>query len=451
MSDLNNDFEPDAVVIHRKAPHPAAHWMTGLIVVAVASLLLWTVIGQVDVVAVASGKVIPTDRSHIVQAARGGVVAALAVKDGDTVSSGQVLVELDQTELQAEYRSVQTQYRNTRNQWLVESAFGAAVAQLGTQMQRSDRIARTVLSRLLAPQDRTVAGDLQRRVSERFEAFQQQYLALRAKASSRRHALRSVEARLRHTQFDEPRARESVDAYQALYQQQLVSRERVQRAESEHMARVEGVRDLQAQQQALDEEIRQADAEAEALIRRVQTEALDAAATHHTNMASMQERLQQLQKQIDDMTVRAPIDGTVQQLAVTGAAVVIQTGMALMTIVPMDRALEIEAWIANQDIGFVDEGQRTTIKVDTYRFTRYGTVEGRVRTVSAEAVNDEIQGLRYAARIALQAAELVHEGRRFPLEPGMRVSVEIRTGRRRIIDYFLSPLKATAFQSIRER
>ena len=168
----------------------------------------------------------------------------------------------------------------------------------------------------------------------------------------------------------------------------------------------------------------------------------------------------------------APIDGMVQQLAVHTIGGVVTPAQMLMLVVPTESRLEIEAMVSNRDIGFVEPGQDAAIKIDTFNFTRYGLLQGKVLSISqdaitrnkpmergneasagAEATSSEPKGqeLVYAARISIDRSQMEIENKRVNLSPGMAVTVEIKTGSRRIISYLLSPLARYKQESLRER
>lgn len=147
----------------------------------------------------------------------------------------------------------------------------------------------------------------------------------------------------------------------------------------------------------------------------------------------------------------APVSGVVQQLAVHTLGGVVTSAEPLMVIVPEKERLEVEAFIANKDIGFVLPGHKVQIKVETFPFTKYGLIEGELINVSDDAVEDEKLGLVYAAKVAMHKSTINVDGRMVNLTPGMSMTVEIQTGKRRIIEYFLSPLLSHGRESIRER
>ena len=145
------------------------------------------------------------------------------------------------------------------------------------------------------------------------------------------------------------------------------------------------------------------------------------------------------------------MDGTVQQLAVHTVGGVVPAAQPLMQIVPLNSMVEFEAFIADQDVGFVREGAHAAVKIDAFDYTRYGTVDAVVTHISRDAIEDEKKGLRYSVKVELTRPELMVDGRAIRLTPGMSGSVEIRTGERRVIQYVLSPLMQHAQESLHER
>ena len=147
----------------------------------------------------------------------------------------------------------------------------------------------------------------------------------------------------------------------------------------------------------------------------------------------------------------APVEGVVQQLAIHTIGGVVTPAQKLMIIVPKDQKLMVETFVQNKDIGFVSEGQISEIKIDAFPFTKYGTIDGRIILISNDAIADEKKGLIYAARISMDKKYIRVNNKKVQLSPGMSVAVEMKTGKRRLIEYFLSPLLKYRDESVRER
>ncbi|PTT75651.1 HlyD family type I secretion periplasmic adaptor subunit, partial [Pelomonas sp. HMWF004] len=147
----------------------------------------------------------------------------------------------------------------------------------------------------------------------------------------------------------------------------------------------------------------------------------------------------------------APVAGTVQQLAVHTSGGVVTEAQVLLVLVPDDAEVTAEVVLENKDVGFVRAGQAATIKLETFPYTRYGTVEAQVRSITADAVQDEKRGAIFPASLVLSQAAISVDGKRIKLAPGMNLTAEIKTGKRRVIDYLLSPVQQHLDESLKER
>jgi hemolysin D len=178
------------------------------------------------------------------------------------------------------------------------------------------------------------------------------------------------------------------------------------------------------------------------------------------------------QQKINAQLMKAPIAGTIQQLAIHTVGGVVTPAQVLLAIVPLESHLEIEAMVPNRDVGFVRPGQKAEIKVDTFNFTKYGLLQGKVLSVSRDAIvrdkpaersNDKNLGssnessepkgqeLNFAARVSLDRSQMQIDDELINLTPGMAVTVEIKTGSRTVLGYLLSPLMKYGHDSLRER
>lgn len=155
-----------------------------------------------------------------------------------------------------------------------------------------------------------------------------------------------------------------------------------------------------------------------------------------------------MRRRLVDIT--ATIDGTVQQLAVNTAGAVVTPAQPLL-LVPGQQPVEVDVLLENKDVGFVKPGQPVELKIETFPYTLYGTVSGTVAQVSPDAIGDEKHGLTHQAKISLTRPTLAVDGTHMPLQLGMAVVAEVKTGRRRVIEYFVSPLIVRASESLRER
>jgi hemolysin D len=219
-------------------------------------------------------------------------------------------------------------------------------------------------------------------------------------------------------------------------------------------ARLDQEGELATQQSRLAEvraALRETQGQRAALIAESRRQWMDAAEEGRQKAESLRQELLKASARNKLMQVVAPVDGTVQQLVVNTVGGVVTPAQVLMLLVPNDQPMEIDARLENKDIGFVSAGQTVEIKVETFPYSRYGTLRGHVRHLSRDAINDDKIGLTYLAKIQLEKSSVEVNGREIPLQAGMAVTAEINTGRRRVIEYLMSPLIEHVNESLRER
>lgn len=411
--------------------------MVSLGVCAMAVIaIVYACLARLDVVVTAQGKVIPSGRSKTVQPLEAGVVQRIAVRDGQRVKAGDVLLELDPTNTAADHDRLQHE--------LWESATDAArlqaLAGQGTMAAPADTPAqivarqRALLASRQAEQQARLASldaDQARRQADR-DAIAAALERMRQSLPlvQKKHAMREELARTGH--IAEAGLIETRLELINLEKEIAVQGNRLKEADA-------GIRGVASQRS-------QAVAEFQA---RAGGELAEAMRKH----GSLQQELVKAQQRRDLQVLRAPIDGVVQQLAVSTVGGVVTAAQPLLTIVPENAPLEVEAQVMNRDIGYVRAGQRVINKIETFDFTRFGYIEGEVQWVGTDAVQDARLGAVYPVRIKLHAAQTPHAtaGARGVVAPGMAVVADVRTDSRRLIDYFLAPMLRYRQEALRER
>ena len=244
---------------------------------------------------------------------------------------------------------------------------------------------------------------------------------------------------------------QKADAYRKLLRDQYVAELQYLDAEQ---ARVEAVQNLESQKKRLNQD-RAALAEAERNHDRMKSDIqqgrMAELTANETKASSLAQEAVKAGQRTGQQRLTAPIDGVVQQLAVHTIGGVVTPAQQLMLVVPREHQLEVEALVENKDIGFVKEGQPVEVKIETFPFTIYGAIPGKVLTVSDDAIEQERVGLVYAARVSMERSTIDLGDKVVTLSPGMAVTVDIQTGQRRLIEFILSPLLKSLKESARER
>lgn len=430
-------FLPAALSLQETPIHPAPRRLAYLLMGLFTLALGWSLIGEVDIVATAPGRIIVSDRTKVIQPLEASVVKAVLVKDGDKVQAGQILVELDPTMASADKANVQEQLRSA----LSEEQRTQALLSLLSKGQ--------VLTQV-PPSLKADAGT-EAQLQAEWQDIRAKLSKLDAEINRRQAEIATVKASIAKLEATLPMAKSREADFTKLVDQGFISGHATQDKTRE---RVELERDLATQRAKLTEalatatETEQAKGAYRAETQRQLADRYAQANTKRIQLIADNSKADQREKQT---VLRAPVAGVIQQLAIHSVGGVVTSAQPLMVVVPDATQVTAEVTIANQDIGFVNAGQDAEIKLETFSFTKYGTVKAIVENVSADAVTDEKKGSVYPAVLTLSQKDMLIDGKQIPISPGMNVTAEIKTGKRRIIEFLLSPVQKMGSESLRER
>jgi hemolysin D len=424
------EFLPATLSLQVAPVSPAGRWVARIILGLLVIVLLWSVLGKIDIIVNGQGKVIASGRTKTIASVEIAKVTAIHVAEGDSVKAGDLLLELDARGPDSE-----------RNKADLERQLGLL------QMERSKALLEAIRTNT-APVLASLEGvDVALFESEAKHVTDQwnDYVAKRNRISSQIK---------RYAQAHALAARRAID-YQALAKDRDVSTHAYLEKEQARVDLEGQLEDAKTQLVALTAETRKT-----AQDDLHQATRLWSDSTQDAKKAAARSDL---------LKLYTPVDGVVQQLAVHTINGVVPATQPLMLIVPDQRTVELEAYIDNKDVGFLKEGDIAHVKLDAYDFTKYGTIPAVVTHVSQDSVDfsgngtgqlanktspskaEGTKNLLYAIKVKLQQQTIAIEGRTMPILPGMSGTVEIKTGERRVIEYVLSPLIATSSESLHER
>lgn len=485
----DQEFLPAALEILETPPSPVGIWLLWIICLLAVAALAWSWFGRLDVVAVAQGKIQPTGRVKVIQPLETGRIASIRVENGQHVEKGEVLVTFDSGEADAD------------------------VNQIAAELSAAEAEAARRRAALAALEDRRIEpippiewrGQIPAAIRER------EAKVLEGDLGKLGSAVAGLEAQLRQKQRESERFAGTVAAVEdlvATLQSRVDMRSSLRNSGSGSKADlIDAMESLQEQKATLAANRGQM-AESRAALDVLSRQIEDG---YRTFVAENLQKLAEAERQADEntrklakvrlrqerMALESPIEGTVSALSITTVGQVVGAGDEVMRIVP-ERAgetpggsgsapnearavasgpaagIEIEAYVANRDIGFVRPGQKAVVKIESFPFTRYGTIEATLVRLAGDAIpqpdadrteGDPTQSLRdrgfagaqrtqnlvFPATFSLAAASLTADGAVVPLSPGMAVTVEIKTGSRRILEYLFSPLLEVAGQAMKER
>lgn len=488
------EFLSPVLEIEERPPHRAIMALVVTLLAALMLAALWVYFGRLDVVVAATGKIIPDERTKVVQASAGGAVLRILVSDGDRVTAGQPLFLVDPTLVEASLEQVTERWLASRlahamHRLLADAATADAeeVPNLGDQEDLGDippkRLRRQ--SRLLVSTYRAYRAQLDE-IAQQVKTLRKRReieLAgitdtedlLEKSAAQTDSELKTVSDQAAHWRGLLPQAQDELESFRKLHETQVVTRLQLNDA-AEQVASIEANIDsatnrseeIKARAATEETQLRQAARrhrdtadEITLLIGELETKRVrmvsdfvqfheDASVRNQEERDNLALEMVKLERESQSHQIVSPVDGVVQEMAVHTIGAMLQPTQRLLVVVPENPLLQVEASVLNKDIGLVKAGQPVQVKVDTFPYTRFGLADGEILHLSADAVQDELLGLVYLARIALKSDRLEGKAGEVLLSPGMSVTAEIKIGTRRVYEYFLAPLLEVRHESLRE-
>jgi hemolysin D len=453
-------FLPAALEIVETPASPVGRAVAATIIAIFCFSVGWASFSHIDIVASASGKIVPSGGTKVIQPFEMGIVRAIHVRDGQQVSAGDILVELDPTINESDRDHIRSDLIATQ---LEIARLKAGLADM-----------KNPVDAFRPPSNATPAQvDMQRDYLIKQTAEYRAKIEVLDRQLEQKQAERdTIQATVGKLSAIVPIVQQRVDIRKVSSDQEYTSKfqylEVVQllvEQQQELVVQRSRLRETEANIRALTESRTQAIAEFQRTLFGQLAEAERKADGLGYDVAKSEQK-------INAQYLAAPIAGTVQQLAIHTIGGVVSPAQVLLAVVPTESRLEIEAMILNRDVGFIHPKQQAEIKVDTFNFTKYGLLHGEVLSVSQDAiVRDKAidrgseknpgadntssepkgQDLSFSTRVSLDRSQMQIDDRLINLTPGMAVTVEIKTGSRSLLGYLLSPLMKYGHDSLRER
>jgi hemolysin D len=413
---LDYEFLPSALEIEATPPSPLRRAVIWIIFILTIGIIVWAYLGKVDEVAVARGKVIPDGRVKVIQPLEAGVIREIHVHEGQRVAQGELLIELDPTIKGAD---------------VVSTSRVLAINQAERMRLEDERLGNQKAASSLVQKELKEARDYE---------FSAREGALKLVVTQRENALRASEAILTKLDRTFPLVKEQEVSIRTLFEKGVMSRNDLLEKQKEYHA---AEQELEAQRKIVQqgrESLEESQRNLEALRRERQRTILTDIVERDKNISALKGEVTKARKMMEMERLISPVAGTVHGLASYTIGGVVTPAQPVVTIVPDGTPLIVEAQALNKDIGFLKVGQDAEIKLDTFPFQKYGTIKGKLIAISPDAFDDEKLGPVYKVRVSLEQTSITVNGRQTPISPGMTVAAEVKTGKRRIIEFFLSPV-----------
>ena len=429
------EFLPSILEVTETPPSPVGRMVLWTMVLLLVVAGIWACIGEVDEVAIANGKVIPVGNVKIVQSGNKGVIKNLYVKEGDYVTAGQPLVELDTTKTKADVDQLKKQL----------AYYGMTVDRLNAEM--NDETFNPPQSDDLDQKDIQAQMALYQSRRQQFEAATRKADATIAQEQA---AIRSADAQREKYVAMLDVAQDKEDRLQLLYQSDAVSYFQLLEAKA---TRIEYQKTADAMVEDITKErgkLAEAEEQRANVVADYKKDIMTSLVDAKKQYNGYAEELKKANETNQQSIITAPVSGRINQLAVHTVGGVVSEAQALMMVVPDDVTMEIEAYADNKDIGFIQLGQTAEVKVETFNFQKFGMVNTKVAEISPDAVADKTdkeKNNKY--RLTLKVAD--DDSSNIQLTPGMNVPAEIKIKKKKIIDFFLDPFRQYKDEALRER
>jgi hemolysin D len=435
-------FLPATLEIVESPPSPIGRGLSWLLISLFLIALTWSILGMIDEVAVASGKVVPSGYTKIVQAEDKGIVSKILVQNGSRVKAGDLLIELDTIMSGADV----SRLRQERNHFMLtlrrlsaealNTTFDTIEAFETQDLNGIDRDELEMQLRLYRDRAEEYASRI--RVAEKsIDQAEESLKQANSVAEKLRIQVKMAGDREKKTREVAQKGGISNFAWQEYLEKFLSLKQDLSTQQSEILRIEQAIEQNKAELQRIKDERN----------RDISTQTVEVS----RNLRLTEEELKKAEEKHRLMQIRSPIDGIVQQLEIHTTGAVVTTAQPLLLVVPDTGQLQFEVWAMNRDIGFIYEGQASEIKVETFNFQKFGTIDAMVQTVATEAVEDQQRGLIYRVLLSSDVDHYMVEGKRIALIPGMAVTAEIKTRQKRVIEYFLEPFKTYVSEGFRER
>lgn len=409
-----HEFRPLLAEIEEDPGSPLGPLSFYVVLAVFAFFVGWAILGQVDVVVSARGKVVPQGEIKLIQPLNGGVVSQLLVKEGDYVQKGQPLVVIDPSTTAPQLESQQASLAHVEaEQARLQAAAGGQVyaASAGTQ---ADLYRASVAA-----------------LNKQLEAKAQTLSSLDEQIQGKQAEARQVEATLKINREKQARLEAVKD---------IIAKDEYEKVETEILTGVHRIEALTHELGQLRFQQGQTRQEMAYLRQNFKSTSLSDLSEKEKQITQLKASIQEASFKNARQTLSAPVDGYVHELFVHTLGGVVTSAQKVVSLVPVKTPLIVQSVVANKDIGFVKVGMPVAIKIDTFDFQKYGTLPGRVVQLDRDAREDPKLGPVYTIWVKPLKNQLLVDGKPVLLSSGLSLTTEVKVGKRRLIEFFIYPL-----------
>jgi len=424
--DDSYEFKPLLAEIEDSPVSPLGRSIFWIIVATILFFAVWMIVGKVDIVVSARGKVIPDGEVKIIQPLDSGVIGEILVKEGDYVKKGQVLMEIDPSTTQPELDSARKN-----------------LSQVTLEKQRLNASS-SGLPFIVLPSVGDLSNDAET-VNTQKAAYNSETTSLEKQIGSKQAELKKIDQQI--LAANEDKSHNSTLLAISLKKEarlknvlDIIAKDDYEKTENDISTYSSGVEEAKDKLGELSQQKKGIMQDISYLKENFKYENLKELSDRQKQANQLVSQVHQLSFKNTKQQIQSPVDGYVVSILVHTVGGVVTPAQKLISIIPVTAPLTIKATVQNKDIGFIKQGMPVAIKVDTFDFQKYGLLKGTVKIVSRNSIDDPKLGPIYEVYITPIDKYLMVEGKRQMISSGMSLSAEIKVGKRRIIEFFIYPL-----------
>lgn len=425
---LRYDFLPSALEIIEKPASPVGKILIWLLFLLIVIAITWSIVGEVDTVAVARGKIIPDGNIKVLQSADTAIITAINVIEGQTVEEGEILIELDDTIAKSDFEAVMSKLEiaKVEKELLLAYQAGEDIDELVADLTKEGISINTLFIENLKTYNAVKsANDDENRQAYQLEIQEADQTITKADSELNQinTQLEIIESQIEKLKILYDQGTISQLEYQTKVDEKSIL---LQRRETQY----ETIKFYEEQKKVAEQKINVFSSSKD-------IEVYQEIILKDKEILDLEQAVEKAEKRVELTKLKSPVDGLVQGIGNNTLGGVVTSAQPIMSIVPKDTPLILEVMVLNRDIGFITEGMTVEIKLDTFPYQKYGSLEGKIISISPDAIEQENMGYVYKVHVSFEETELEIDNRMVKVTPGMTATAEIKLKKRKIIEFFI--------------
>lgn len=434
---INYDFYPNHIALIEKPLTPYSRYIASIISFSVIAFIMWASLGKLNVQSSATGKLIVAGHSQVIQIYEHSRLAVLHVKEGQKVNQGDALLTLDILGVDEEVKGLQ---KKIDSLLLLKLRYQALSQEASPQKLYH-------FNKLDEKTKKSILISYQKEKDE----FESNINLIDTEIEINNKNQTMIHNELLSLNTLKENINQRFLLKKKLFIKKIISQMEYLENEKELLEINRVITIKNAEYQLIKSQEKKLNENLDTLEKQKKLEWHDKYKQYESELLIYSQNLNHAQKRQQLKIVRSPVTGTVQQITNYTLGSSLQPSQQVMTIIPDNQHNIAEVNILNKDIGFIHVGQKAMIKIDAFPYTRYGTLEGSITNIAKDSIQHEQLGLVYPATIELNTQMIESNNQQYSLAPGMSLVAEIIIDKRRVIDYFLSPIEVYRHNALTER